>query len=138
METTRFTLNGKKVERQVDPQTPLLWALREQLGPTGTKFGCGMALCGACTVHVNGNAVRYAAPEFFSPLLPFSRRQVEQFMPPHFARPDAHSTRPICRASTLDVPRDCGWPMPQRCSSWLSFFHMLQFGQLQSLAHSCF
>ena len=58
METTRFKVNGKSVELQIDPQTPLLWALREQLGLTGTKFGCGMALCGACTVHVNGNAVR--------------------------------------------------------------------------------
>lgn len=58
METTRFTVNEKPVELQIDPRTPLLWALREQLGLTGTKFGCGMALCGACTVHVNGNAVR--------------------------------------------------------------------------------
>jgi isoquinoline 1-oxidoreductase subunit alpha len=51
-------VNGKAVDVQVDPQTPLLWVLREQLGLTGTKFGCGMALCGACTVHVNGQAVR--------------------------------------------------------------------------------
>ena len=58
MEMTRFKVNGKSVELQIDPQTPLLWALREQLGLTGTKFGCGMALCGACTVHVDGNAVR--------------------------------------------------------------------------------
>ena len=58
METTRFKVNDKPVELQIDPQTPLLWVLREQLGLTGTKFGCGMALCGACTVHVDGNAVR--------------------------------------------------------------------------------
>ena len=58
METTRFKVNGKLVELKIDPQTPLLWALREQLGLTGTKFGCGMALCGACTVHVDGTAVR--------------------------------------------------------------------------------
>ena len=58
METTRFTVNNKSVELRIDPQTPLLWALREQLGLTGTKFGCGMALCGACTVHVDGTAVR--------------------------------------------------------------------------------
>jgi len=43
---------------EVDPATPLLWVLREQLGLTGTKFGCGLALCGACTVHVDGKAVR--------------------------------------------------------------------------------
>ena len=53
-----LTVNGKAVDVQVDPQTPLLWVLREQLGLTGTKFACGMALCGACTVHVNGQAVR--------------------------------------------------------------------------------
>ena len=58
METTQFKVNGKSVELKIDPQTPLLWALREQLGLTGTKFGCGMALCGACTVHVDGHAVR--------------------------------------------------------------------------------
>lgn len=58
MATTRFKVNGKSVELQIDPQTPLLWALREQLGLTGSKFGCGIALCGACTVHVDGRAVR--------------------------------------------------------------------------------
>jgi len=56
--TTRLIVNGKPRELNVDPAMPLLWALREQLGLTGTKFGCGMALCGACTVHVDGNAVR--------------------------------------------------------------------------------
>jgi isoquinoline 1-oxidoreductase subunit alpha len=58
VEAIRLTVNGKAVELEIDPATPLLWALREQLGLTGTKFGCGMALCGACTVHVDGNAVR--------------------------------------------------------------------------------
>lgn len=58
MEITRFKVNGKPAVLQVDPRTPLLWAVREQLGLTGTKFGCGMALCGACTVHVDGQAVR--------------------------------------------------------------------------------
>ena len=54
----RFTVNKKPVELEIDPTTPLLWAIREQLGLTGTKFGCGMALCGACTVHINGEATR--------------------------------------------------------------------------------
>jgi isoquinoline 1-oxidoreductase alpha subunit len=54
----RFTLNGKPTNVDVDPETPLLWALREQVGLTGTKYGCGVAQCGACTVHVNGEAVR--------------------------------------------------------------------------------
>ena len=55
---TSFILNGKRVEVDDDPGTPLLWVLRDSLGLTGTKFGCGMALCGACTVHLDGNAIR--------------------------------------------------------------------------------
>ena len=53
-----LNLNDKKVDVDVDPQMPLLWVLRDVLNMTGTKFGCGAALCGACTVHVNGEAVR--------------------------------------------------------------------------------
>jgi len=56
-----FTLNGAPTELEVDASTPLLWVLRDHLGLTGTKFGCGAALCGACTVHVNGEAVRACA-----------------------------------------------------------------------------
>jgi len=56
-----FTLNGAPVSVDVDPSTPLLWVLRDHLELTGTKFGCGAALCGACTVHVNGEAVRSCA-----------------------------------------------------------------------------
>ena len=51
-------INGAEHSVDVDPDTPLLWVLRDVLGMTGTKFGCGMALCGACTVHMNGAAVR--------------------------------------------------------------------------------
>jgi len=54
----RVTINGSSIDVNVDPSTPLLWAIREQVGLTGTKYGCGMALCGACTVHVDGKAVR--------------------------------------------------------------------------------
>ena len=54
----RFTVNGKVYDVDVDPTTPLLWVLREQIGLTGTKYGCGIAQCGACTVHVDGMAVR--------------------------------------------------------------------------------
>ncbi|HMR30520.1 MAG TPA: (2Fe-2S)-binding protein [Geminicoccaceae bacterium] len=54
----RLTVNGETREIDVDPETPLLWVLREQLGLTGTKFGCGIAACGACTVHIDGVATR--------------------------------------------------------------------------------
>jgi isoquinoline 1-oxidoreductase subunit alpha len=56
-----FTLNGTRTEVDVDAATPLLWVLRDHLGLTGTKFGCGVAQCGACTVHINGEAVRSCA-----------------------------------------------------------------------------
>ena len=62
---TKLNVNGKTVEVDVDPETPLLWVLRDTLGLTGTKFGCGMALCGACTVHLERRA---------RPLLPDSRQ----------------------------------------------------------------
>ncbi len=55
---TAFNVNGKRVSVNAEPDTPLLWAIREHLKLTGTKFGCGAGLCGACTVHLNGNAVR--------------------------------------------------------------------------------
>ena len=54
----RLTVNGKAVSVDADASSPLLWALREELHLTGTKFGCGMALCGACTVHLDGQPVR--------------------------------------------------------------------------------
>jgi isoquinoline 1-oxidoreductase subunit alpha len=52
------SVNGKTQRVDADPDTPLLWVIRESLGLTGTKYGCGMALCGACTVHLDGTAVR--------------------------------------------------------------------------------
>ncbi|RTL67135.1 MAG: (2Fe-2S)-binding protein [Hyphomicrobiales bacterium] len=54
----KFTINGRPAEVDADPDTPLLWVLRDDLGLTGTKFGCGAALCGACTVHIDGEPVR--------------------------------------------------------------------------------
>jgi isoquinoline 1-oxidoreductase alpha subunit len=54
----KFTVNNQPRELDVDPQMPLLWAIRDHLQLTGTKFGCGMALCGACTVHIDGQATR--------------------------------------------------------------------------------
>jgi len=58
MATYQITINGQRKEVNVDPSTPLLWVLREDLKMTGTKFGCGISACGACTVHVGGVATR--------------------------------------------------------------------------------
>ncbi len=82
---TTLTVNQKKYELDVDPATPLLWVLREKLQLTGTKFGCGMALCGACTVHLDGEAVR-------SCVTPVSRAAGKDVvtvegLAPEFARP---------------------------------------------------
>ena len=54
----RLMINGSAIDVDVNPSTPLLWAIREQVGLTGTKYGCGIAQCGACTVHIDGKAVR--------------------------------------------------------------------------------
>lgn len=53
-----FTINGKKTQVDADPNTPLLWVIRDHLHLTGTKYGCGIAQCGACTVHLDGRAIR--------------------------------------------------------------------------------
>lgn len=58
MANYKLQVNGKSYEADVDSDTPLLWVLRDNLGLVGTKYGCGIAQCGACTVHLNGNAVR--------------------------------------------------------------------------------
>ena len=55
---TRFTVNGRAFDVKAEADTPLLWVIRDEIGLTGTKFGCGVALCGACTVHLDGQPVR--------------------------------------------------------------------------------
>ncbi|WP_371156909.1 (2Fe-2S)-binding protein [Jannaschia sp. 2305UL9-9] len=55
---TNFQLNGRQISVDADPDTPLLWAIRDEIGLTGTKFGCGIGACGSCTVHINGAATR--------------------------------------------------------------------------------
>lgn len=54
----QFSVNGRSVQVDVEPEMPLLWVLRDELGLTGTKYGCGIAMCGACTVHIDGAATR--------------------------------------------------------------------------------
>ena len=61
MSSVSFTINGKATKVDVEPKTPLLWVIREHLNLTGTKFGCGIASCGACTVHINGQSARSCA-----------------------------------------------------------------------------
>ena len=58
MATINLNINGKQLAMDVDPKTPVLWVLREHLNLVGTKYGCGIAQCGACTIHLEGNAVR--------------------------------------------------------------------------------
>ena len=69
---TAFTINGRKVDVKADADTPLLWVIREHLKLTGTKFGCGIAQCGACTVHINGEPARSCS----TPLSEVANKQV--------------------------------------------------------------
>ena len=64
----RITVNGRLHDVEVDPGTPLLWVLRDTLGMGGTKYGCGIAQCGACTVHLDGVATRSCAPVSYTHL----------------------------------------------------------------------
>ena len=95
-----FSVNGKRVDLDVDPSTPLLWVIREQLGLTGTKYGCGMAQCGACTVHINGEAIR-------SCVAPVSRASGKSVTTIEGLSPDL--SNPLQRAwLEEDVPQ-CGY-----------------------------
>jgi aerobic-type carbon monoxide dehydrogenase small subunit (CoxS/CutS family) len=97
---TSFILNGKPVSVDDDPATPLLWVIRDSLGLTGTKFGCGMALCGACTVHLDGRALR-------SCVAPLSRVEGKRVTTIEgLSSDDSH---PVQRAwIEIDVPQ-CGY-----------------------------
>jgi isoquinoline 1-oxidoreductase alpha subunit len=70
--TTTITLNGKKLEIKADPDTPLLWVIRDEVGLSGTKFSCGAGLCGACTVHLEGEPVRSC----ITPLASAARKKI--------------------------------------------------------------
>ncbi|HYA16844.1 MAG TPA: (2Fe-2S)-binding protein [Bryobacteraceae bacterium] len=100
MASIQFRLNGKPQTADVAPEMPLLWYLRDMLGMTGTKFGCGMALCGACTVHVDGQAVRSCITQVGS-LAGKSVTTIEGL--------SADNSHPVQKAWTeMDVPQ-CGY-----------------------------
>jgi aerobic-type carbon monoxide dehydrogenase small subunit (CoxS/CutS family) len=100
MASIKFTLNGKAQTVDVPAQMPLLWVLRDTLGMAGTKFGCGMALCGACTVHQNGQAIRAC-------ITPISSVAGKNIITIEGLSPD--STHAVQKAWTeLDVPQ-CGY-----------------------------
>jgi isoquinoline 1-oxidoreductase alpha subunit len=96
-----LNVNGRTLDVQADPATPLLWVLREQLGLTGTKYGCGVAQCGACTVHIDGAAIR-------SCVLPLSAVQPTQKIVT-IEGLSADASHPVQKAwLALDVPQ-CGY-----------------------------
>ena len=95
-----FTLNGKSKNVDVPPGTPLLWVLREHIGLTGTKFGCGVAACGACTVHVDGQPVRSCA----TPLSLVAGRTVTTI-----EGLSADGTHPLQKAWIAEQVPQCGY-----------------------------
>ena len=100
MKRISFVLNGKSTSIEVDADKPLLWVLREDLGLTGTKFGCGMAICGCCTVHLDGDAIR-------SCVTPISRVEGKQVTTVEGLSGDL--SHPVQRAwMELQVPQ-CGY-----------------------------
>jgi isoquinoline 1-oxidoreductase alpha subunit len=99
-----LSINGKRVDIEVDPETPLLWALREQLGLTGTKYSCGIGLCGSCTVHVDRQAVRSCVGSVGS------LAEGQEIVTIEGLSPDG--THPLQQAwAELDVPQ-CGYCQP--------------------------
>ncbi len=95
-----FSVNGAIAHLDVDPDTPLLWVIRENIGLTGTKFGCGMAMCGACTVHLDGKAIR-------SCITPVSRAAGKKITTVEGLSPDL--SHPVQLAwLEIDVPQ-CGY-----------------------------
>lgn len=100
MTTYNLTINNKKYTVEAEPDTPLLWVLRDELDLKGTKFGCGIAQCGACTVHFNGNAVRSCS-------LPISALQNAKITTIEGLSTDG--THPVQKAwMEIDVPQ-CGY-----------------------------
>ncbi len=96
----QLNINGKSHQVDVEPDTPLLWVIREQVGLTGTKYGCGVAQCGACSVHINGELVRSCA-------MPVSAAAGKAITTIEGLSPD--SSHPVQKAwAAIDVPQ-CGY-----------------------------
>ena len=97
----RLNINGRDRDLEVAPDTPLLWAIREQIGLTGTKYGCGIAQCGACSVHINGEVMRSCS------IRVGDVRPTDRIVTIEGLSPDA--SHPVQRAwLALDVPQ-CGF-----------------------------
>ena len=97
----RLNVNGKIHDVQAEPDTPLLWVIREQIGLTGTKFGCGIAQCGACSVHVNGEVMRSCSVPLSS-VKPTDKIVTIEGL-------SAHASHPVQKAwAEIDVPQ-CGY-----------------------------
>jgi len=107
--TIEFELNGRGERVDVTPDTPLLWVLRDTLARTGTKFGCGRALCGACTVHVDGQAVRACA-------FPIEYAAGKRVRTIEGLEQDAVGKAVVAAWIELDVVQ-CGWCQPGQCMS---------------------
>ena len=100
MASIAFTVNQEKRQLDVDPQTPLLWVLRDDLNLTGTKFGCGKGLCGACTVHVNGAATRSCS----TPVGEVAGKNITTI-----EGLSAHSDHPLQKAWIAEQVPQCGY-----------------------------
>ncbi len=95
-----FVLNGKATQSNATPDTPLLWVIRDEIGLTGTKFGCGMAQCGACTVHLNGDAIR-------SCVMPVSVAAGQRITTVEGLSPDGN--HPLQKAWVAEQVPQCGY-----------------------------
>ncbi|HCL71565.1 MAG TPA: (2Fe-2S)-binding protein, partial [Gammaproteobacteria bacterium] len=100
--STSLWINGEQQTVDVDPSKPLLWVLREQLALTGTKFGCGIAQCGACTVHIDGQAMR-------SCVTPISRVEGRQVTTIEGLRSDDGELHPLQQAWIEHQVPQCGY-----------------------------
>lgn len=103
----KLTINGEEYEVADNPNTPLLWALRDELGLTGTKYGCGAGICGACTVHIDGIATRAC----ITPLAAAEGRELRTIEGLAVAETDEITLHPVQQAFIDEQVPQCGWCM---------------------------